>query len=293
MTPDMEHHYEQINGIRLHYAAAGSGKPILFVHGWPEAWFAWEEQLAEFARTHRAVALDTRGINESERPAEVAAYHARHLVEDLRQLIAHLGGRAIVVAHDWGGAVAWNLAAQHPDCVEKLVIINSPHPVLFAQALANDPEQRAASQYMRLLRDPKAERVLSENNFARLLGQFKGWQRSANPPKPGTLERYLHALQLPGALSAGLNYYRASPLYPPLPGETGPELNLPAGAFTVRVPTLVIWGDQDTALRPVLLEGLDRYVPDLRIEHIPEGSHWVAHEFPQRVNTLIRAFIGA
>ena len=292
MTTKVEHRYEQINGIRLHYVTAGSGKPMVFVHGWPEAWFAWEAQLAEFSSTHQAVALDTRGINESERPKDVAAYHARHLVEDLRQLIVHLGGSAIVVAHDWGGAAAWNLAAQHPECVEKLVIINSPHPVLFAHALAHDPEQQAASQYMRLLRDPKAERVLSENNFARLLSQFNGWQRSANPPPPGTLERYLETWRQPGAMTAALNYYRASPLYPPAPGETRTDLELPAELFTVRIPTLVIWGGQDTALRPVLLEGLERYVTDLRIEHIPQGSHWVAHEYPQQVNDLIREFLG-
>src|SRR5690348_1391319 len=139
----MTHDYASVNGIRLHYVTAGSGPLMLFVHGWPEAWFAWEKQLAEFSRDHQAVAMDTRGINLSDKPAAVEAYHARELVEDLRQLIAHFGANsAIVVAHDWGGAAAWNLAARHPECVSKLVILNSPHPVMFARELARNPEQQ-------------------------------------------------------------------------------------------------------------------------------------------------------
>ena len=285
----MDHRYANVNGVRLHYVTAGVGPLMLFIHGWPDFWLCWKNQLAEFSGDHQAVAPDTRGINLSDKPTDVRAYHARELVEDMRQLIAQLGdGRAIVVAHDWGGAAAWNLAAQHPECVEKLVIINSPHPILFARELANDPEQQKASQYMLLLRDPKAERVLSENNFARMFRQFDGWMKSPNPPEQATLDLYREAWTQPGALTAGLNYYRASPLRPVASGEA---LDLPAEQFTVRVPTLVIWGDQDTALRPGLLKGLDQYVPDLRIERISEGSHWVAHEYPARVNQLIRDFV--
>jgi len=286
----MDHRFAVVNGVRLHYATAGAGRLMLFVHGWPEFWYAWSAQLDDFARDFHAVAPDTRGVNLSEKPADVKQYHARHLVEDLRQLIAHLGHeRAIVVAHDWGGAAAWNLAAQHPECVEKLVVINSPHPVLFARELRDNPRQQEASKYMLLLRDPKAERVLSENDFTRLFRQFDGWQKSANPPDAATLERYREAWTQPGALTAGLNYYRASPLHPPIAGSSPPELD-PAD-FTVRVPTLVIWGEQDTALLPGLLDGLDALVPGVRIERIPDGSHWVCHEQPARVNALIRTFI--
>jgi pimeloyl-ACP methyl ester carboxylesterase len=290
----VEHHYAQVNGIRLHYAAAGAGPLMLFIHGWPDYWQTWEAQIKEFSRDHRAVAPDTRGVNLSERPQAVSAYGARHLVEDMRQLIAQLGGRAIVVAHDWGGAMAWNLAAQHPDCVEKLVIINSPNPLTFARELAHNSEQQAASRYMLLLRDPKAERVMSENGYERMLRQFEGWQNSPRPPCAETLERYRSVWSQPGALTAGLNYYRASPLHPPMPGAPGAAgLKLDPAQFTVRVPTLVIWGEQDSALRPGLLDGLEQYVTDLRIARIPEGSHWVVHEYPERVNALIREFISS
>jgi len=172
--------------------------------------------------------------------------------------------------------------------VSKLVILNSPHPVMFARELARNPEQLAASSYMTLLRDPKAERVMSADNYRRMFKHFDGWMKSKNPPSAATLERYREAWAQPGALTAGLNYYRASTLHP------GPEVtmgDLARERFTVKVPTLVIWGEQDTALRPGLLDGLEQYVPGVRIERIPEATHWVAHEFPERVNQLIRGFV--
>jgi pimeloyl-ACP methyl ester carboxylesterase len=283
----MKHDYAKVNGIRLHYVSAGSGPLMLFVHGFPEAWFAWENQLAAFSRTHQAVAFDTRGINLSDKPAEVEAYGARHLVEDLRQMIGALGHeRAIVVAHDWGGAAAWNLAAWHPEVVSKLVILNSPHPLMFLRELARNPQQQAASRYMMLFRDPKAERVMTEHNYERMVRQLQ-WMSVPGARDEALIQRYRDAWSQPGALTAALNYYRASPLHP------DPEVEarqLPRERFTVRVPTLVIWGEADTALRPGLLDGLEEFVPDLRVERIPEASHWVAHEFPERVNELIRAF---
>ena len=291
----LDHHYAQVNGIKLHYVSAGSGKLMLFLHGWPEFWLAWKEQLPEFARTHHVAAPDLRGFNLSDKPPAVKDYHPRLVVEDIRQLIRHLGHeRAIVVAHDWGGAAAWNLASAHPELVEKLVILNSPHPITFARELTHNPAQQAASQYMLLLRSPKAERVLSENNYARLWRQFEGWKNSVRPPDAETLKLYEEAWLQPGALTAGLNYYCVSPLHPPTADAPGAAaLKLDPAMFTVRVPTLVIWGEQDTALLPGLLDGLDQYVPDLRIERIPQASHWIAHEFPEQVNGLIRNFLAS
>ncbi|HVT34487.1 MAG TPA: alpha/beta hydrolase [Nevskiaceae bacterium] len=287
------HRYAEVNGVRLHYAAAGHGKLMLFIHGWPEFWYAWKEQLAEFSRDHFVVAPDTRGVNLSSKPQDVSAYHARELVEDMRQLIEQLGhGKAIVVAHDWGGAIAWNLAAQHPEMVEKLVILNSPHPMPYMRELARNPAQQAASAYMLLLADAKAERVLMQDDYRRLRAQLDGWKKSARPPTQEDLDLYMQAWTQPGALTAGLNYYRASPLRPP--SETSANaagLKLDGAQFTVRVPTLVIWGMQDSALTPALLDGLEQWVPDLRIERIEQATHWVAHEFPERVNALIRGFV--
>ncbi len=157
-------------GVRLHYAQAGSGKLMLFLHGFPEFWYAWRSQLEEFGRDHLAVAPDLRSYNLSDRPQDVKAYRAKVLIEDVRQLAAQLTSkRFVLVGHDWGGALAWAFAAAHPQLLERLVIVNAPHPVPFARDLAHDEAQQQASRYMNLFRDAKAERVLSENGYARLL----------------------------------------------------------------------------------------------------------------------------
>jgi len=295
---ELEHHYADVNGIRLHFVSCGvATQPLmLFVHGFPEFWYAWQNQLREFSNGYHAVALDMRGFNLSDKPVDVKAYRAKHLVEDLRQLIKALGhSRCVLVAHDWGGAAAWNLAADHPEVVDKLVIINSPHPVNFARALRDHPGQIAASQYMLLFREAKAERVMSANNYERLATIFTqmGDGRSALTAEEQAL--YREAWAQPGALTGGLNYYRASPLYPPSPaGDPGAAaLNLDPAMFTVRVPTLILWGERDQALLPVLLDGIEQVVPDVRIRRIPEGSHWVVHEYPEVVNRAIREFAGA
>jgi pimeloyl-ACP methyl ester carboxylesterase len=292
---DFQNGNADVNGIRLHYKSVGQGNLILFVHGFPEFWGAWENQLVEFGKDYQAVALDMRGYNLSSKPDDVEAYHAKHLIEDLRALAEHLGHQKfILVAHDWGGAVAWSAAMRYPEWVEKLIIINSPHPAVFARELLNSPDQQAASQYMLLFRSSKAESVLSANNYARLMEmvtQFGSMWDMTDEIR----QKYIAAWSQPGALTGGLNYYRASPLYPP----TSPEdvakiksiLDLPPELLSVKVPTLVIWGEQDRALLTGNLDGLEDYVKYLTIERIPEGSHWVSHEHPERVNALIRDFL--
>jgi pimeloyl-ACP methyl ester carboxylesterase len=236
-----------------------------------------------------------RGYNLSSKPDDVEAYHAKHLVKDLRALAEHLGHQKfILVAHDWGGAVAWSAAMRYPECVEKLVIINSPHPAVFARELLNNPEQQAASQYMLLFRSSKAEQILSDNNYAGLLNMVTQFGSKWDMTEEAR-QKYIEAWSQPGALTGGLNYYRVSPLYPP----TSPEdeatiksiLNLPREMLAVKVPTLVIWGEQDRALLTGNLDGLQDYIEDLTVKRIPDGSHWVSHEQPERVNALIREFL--
>ena len=300
---EMEHRHATVNGVRLHYVTAGEGKLIVFVHGFPEFWYAWKRQLEEFSRDHQAVAVDLRGFNLSEKPAEVAQYRMTHIAEDLRQLIAHLGHRsAIVVAHDWGGAAAWYLAARHPEAVEKLVIINSPHPATFARELAANPRQRAASAYIKVLIDSKAEEFLSANDYEWMVKALRRHNRESAAFDAQTLAHYRAAWAQPGALTASLNYYRASPLVnsgtdpdlgrPRAPRPTEPRSGSVPEFPTISVPTLVIWGMRDEALLPCLLDGLDAHVSNLRIERVSEGTHWVVHEFPERVNAAIRDFLG-
>lgn len=280
--------------VRLHYAECGTpGAPLMvFLHGFPEFWYAWRAVLPVFGERFHAVAPDLRGYNLSDKPADVRAYRAPALVADVDALVRALGHeRCILVAHDWGGAVAWAYAIAHPGRVSKLVVLNAPHPVSFARALAHDPAQQAASQYMNWLRRPGSEAVLARDGFARLDDFFlrlggAAWFHGA------VREAYHAAWAQPGALAGGVNYYRASPLHPPLgddPGAAKVSLNEPE--FIVRAKTLVIWGDGDTALLPVLLDGLDRLVPDLRVVRLPDATHWLVHEQPGRVIAEIEGFV--
>ena len=167
---ELKSQYAEVNDIRLHFVSSGQGRLIMFVHGFPEFWFAWQNQLIDFGGDHRAVAPDMRGYNLSAKPAGVEEYHVKDLVEDLRALAEHLGyEKFVVIGHDWGGAVAWSLALRHPEWIEKLIVINSPHPAVFARELLHNPDQQKASEYMLMFRSPEAERILSENNYSGLM----------------------------------------------------------------------------------------------------------------------------
>lgn len=282
------------NGIRLHYASAGEkGRPlVLFVHGFPEFWYEWEAQLKEFGRDYFAVAPDLRGFNLSDMPADVSAYKARHIVDDLRLLAAHLGyEKFVLVAHDWGGAIAWNLAIALPQLLHKLIIVNSPHPYLFMKALATDPAQKEASGYMNWLRAKDSELALAKDDFALMEGILSGMGRSPTPWFSGDVRAKYHECWSRG-IAGGVNYYRASPLHPPTDDHPGPlNLQLNPADFRVRVPTRVIWGESDIALPKTLADGLEDFIDDLKVVRIPEGSHWIIHEQPERINRLIRGFL--
>ena len=179
-----------------------------------------------------------------------------------------------------------------PEAVERLVILNSPHPAMLYRELMHKPAQREAMRYTLLFRSARAEALLSEDDYARLAAMFSSWEIGGVPLDPAFVASYKQAWSQPGALSAMLNYYRATQLHPPGPDETGVEAMAPTlDAWRVHVPTRVIWGERDRALLPGLLDGLEEFVPGVDIHRIPEGTHWIAHEFPERVNQLIREFI--
>ena len=276
------------NGIVLACRASGRvGSPVLlFLHGFPEAAFVWDELLGHFGARYRCVAPNLRGYDRSSAPPEVEAYRARHVVADVSALIDQLGGRVeALIAHDWGGGIAWNLAVQRPAAIGRLVIVNSPHPALFLRALQSDPAQQAASAYMTFLCRPDAAQLLAEDDFARLWPFFNN-MGAADPSRPGgrwlteaVRERYREVWRR--GLRGGCNYYRASPLRPPT-GPDSPVMSvvLAPEAVTVRGPTLVIWGEDDIALPVALLDGLEAYVPRLRLRRVPGASHWIVHERP-------------
>jgi pimeloyl-ACP methyl ester carboxylesterase len=286
-----EHKYADVNNVRLHYVTVGQGKLIMFLHGFPELWFEWKRLLAVVGRDYQAVAPDMRGYNLSSKPADVAQYRTRYLIEDIRALAEHLGHKKLIlVAHDWGGGVAWPFAMRHPEYVEKLIIINAPHPVIFVRELRDNPAQRKASQYILVHRTAGAEDMLARDNYALLVNSILRDGLERGYFKEEDREAYIEAWSQSGALTGGLNYYRAAHLGS-FTGEGDDILSADPSSFEVRVPTLVIWGDKDRYLLTGNLEGLEKYVPNLTIKRIPDGSHWVIHEKPVLVNSYIREFI--
>lgn len=288
----MEHHDVQLSEVRLHYVTQGDGPVILFVHGFPEFWYGWKAQIDALSKAYRCVALDMRGYNLSDKPASVSAYSAKHIVGDLREFVERLGAPVYIVAHDWGGAMAWELAARYPELVRKLVIINAPHAYTLHRELRHNPAQREAMRYFALFRSEKGERVLSEDNYARLQVMFDTWDVGGHRVSEEVRSHYLAAWREPGALTGGLNWYRATPIVPPECGTPNVEnFELDPDNHRVDVPTLVIWGERDTALLTGLLDGLDACVSNLRVERLAQGSHWVHHEYPETVNALIDGFL--
>jgi pimeloyl-ACP methyl ester carboxylesterase len=283
---ELSHREAIVNGVRLHYVEAGVGPPVLLLHGFPEFWYSWRHQIATLAAAgFRAVAPDLRGYNLSDKPIGVESYRVDDLVADVADLIRHTArGRAVVVGHDWGGAVAWAVAMQHPELVERLVILNAPHPAAFVRELRT-PGQLWKSWYIFFFQLPRLpEWFLRRRNFAYL---ERAWRR--DPIRPGAfteedIRLYKEALARPGALSAALNYYRAT-FRGGLPRRR--EFVQP-----VTAPTLLIWGERDRYLGPRLIEGLEPWVPKLRIERLPDASHWVQADCPEVVNRLLIEFLG-
>jgi epoxide hydrolase 4 len=299
----VSHEYADVNGVRLHYAKAGKGPVVVFLHGFPEFWYEWKYQIAEFSKDHTVVAPDMRGYNLSAKPTDLAAYQVPVLVEDIRALAALLlkdaaAAKFTLVAHDWGGAIAWVFAAMHPDMLERLVIVNAPHPTVFGRLLRDDPAQQRASQYMLMFRGPDAEQTLAANDYQMLTSMVLGGSLKDGTLTEDDRKEYVSAWSQPGALTGGLNYYRAARIGPPAPADAklvappSNEASLTSmPPLIIRVPTLVIWGEKDTALMTSNLDGLDQVVPTLTVKRVADGTHWVVREKAPEVNRLIREFL--
>ena len=282
--------YLNVNGVRLHYVEQGEGKLVLLLHGFPEFWYAWKDVLPDLGQDHHVVAIDMRGYNLSSMPASVDDYKIPVLVEDVRAVAQHFGADAssekkfVLVGHDWGGAVAWQFAYAHPELIDKLVILNAPHPAVFAQLLASNSDQQNASQYFNLFASPQAEQMLANNDFAFLQSAvFLNWATDQDKQK------YLECWHR--GLTGGLNYYRAAGLQSPFPQQAADAARAEYRARILQVPTLVIWGMKDHALLPANLDGMSDYVKTLKIERFPDASHWVGQEQPKAVSDAIREFI--
>ncbi|HEY6653681.1 MAG TPA: alpha/beta hydrolase [Solirubrobacterales bacterium] len=297
MEPELQHHYADLEECRVHYVSRGEGKPLLFLHGFPQFWFLWREQLADLGNDHAVYAPDMRGYNLSCKPEDPEAYRMRHLLRDIVGLVEELDLAPVtLVGHDWGGIVSWAFALKHPEMLERLVIIDAPPPFTWNRDLRESPKQRDAVNYMVELSkpSPEPEEMLAANDYSMVDNIMRRIGGSGAELSDADRAVYHEAWSQPGALRGGLNYYRAARMGDQVAGGGVPEEY--ASRFTsqtVEVPTLVIWGANDTALLPSLTRGLSEWVPRLRVEIVPGAGHWVPYERPDRVNTLIREFVDA
>ncbi len=276
--------YADLGEVRLHYVEAGDGPLVVLLHGFPEFWFSWRFQIPALARAgFRVVAPDMRGYNLSSRPPEVAAYDLDRLAVDVRDLVRERGARsALLAGHDWGAAVAWAVAMNHPEVVERLAILNVPHPRRFLHALRG-PRQLLKSWYMFFFQLPRLpERALRAGGWRALR---YGFEHDARPGAFSVqdIDRYVEAWSRPGGITAAINYYRAVFRQSPRRAQTRIR--------TVQAPTLVIWGERDRHLGAEMAEPDRADVPNLeRVVRLPDASHWVHHDEPERVTELLAEF---
>ena len=280
-------------GVELDVVVAGdpASPPIILLHGFPESHRTWRHQIPELAKTHFVIAPDQRGYARSSKPDGVEHYAPARIVADVLALADHFGAdRFTLVGHDWGGAAAWMTAINHPDRVERLIILNAPHPLIFQRTIFDDPDQRAASQYIRAFRNPSLEAHIAgiglDAYFDKSFAPHVDLARIAD-------ERavYLDQWSQPGALTAMFNWYRASPIIVPAMDEDPPRPAFLDRPFPpMRMPVLMIWGLKDAALKPSQLEGIEALVPDLTLVRVDAG-HFVTWGAPDPVNTAMRDWL--
>jgi epoxide hydrolase 4 len=278
----MQHEYIHTNGIQLHYVTEGEGPLMLMLHGFPEFWYSWRKQISEFSSNYKVVAIDLRGYNDSDKPARQSAYVMTEFIQDVKGVIQGLGyDRCILVGHDWGGAIAWNFAYAYPTLLDRLIVLNLPHPAKFAQGLRT-PQQLIRSAYIFFFQIPVLPELLFQaHDYEAIASAFTGMAIDKSAFTTADLDAYKDAAAKRGALTAMLNYYRN--LFQQ--GLTQTEW----GVLTT--PTLMIWGESDTALGKELTYGTEAYVQNLRIRYIPNCSHWVQQEQPEQVNQYIHEFL--
>jgi pimeloyl-ACP methyl ester carboxylesterase len=274
--------YAQVGDIRLHYVEAGDGPLLVLLHGFPEFWYGWRLQIAPLAAAgYRVVASDTRGYNLSSKPEGFEAYGVDKLADDIRGLIRELGAdSAHIVGHDWGGTIAWTLAMNHPEVVDRLAILNAAHPRRLSEGL-HHPSQLRKSWYFFFFATPGlAEEVVHLRHWHFL----RHFLQDADPPyTEEEFDRYVEAWSQPGAAAGMINYYRAS--------VRQSQKEAAAKLRPLSAPTLVIWGEGDSYLGSDLAEPDSEDVPNLdRVERLPNASHWVHHDEAERVNQLLIDF---
>jgi pimeloyl-ACP methyl ester carboxylesterase len=270
-------------GVALNVAEAGpeDGRPVLLLHGFPEFWFGWRYQIGTLAAAgYRVIVPDQRGYNLSDKPTGISNYDVDRLADDVVALAAHYTTEPInLIGHDWGAVAAWWTATRYPETLRKLAVLNCPHPAVWRNAMDNDPVQRRASWYVRAFQIPwLPEALLRAGNFRSALGAL---QQSKAPLRADEAERYREAWRQPGALTAMINWYRAILRH----------RFEPIAAGSIRVPVQIVWGKQDPYALPALAEASKTLCADARLTYLPDATHWVAHDEPERVNAILLDFL--
>lgn len=283
-------------GVTLNVATSGdpTAPAVILLHGFPESHRTWRALAPLIQDRFFVVMPDQRGFAGSDRPREVDAYKSDALVDDLFALVDALRlERFALVGHDWGGAIAWTAALRRDPRLMRLAVVNAPHPIIFQKSLIESAEQRAASQYINAFRLPGFEKIVEARGYEWLFERTLGGQVDLGKIPEAEKRQYLTEWAQPGALTAMLNWYRASPLLVPPTGITVPLPDWLLKAFPkVKVPTLVVWGMKDSALLPLQLDGLDALVDELTIARIAEAGHFAPWEAPEQVARALRPFLG-
>ena len=282
-------------GVTLNVALAGppDGPPVILLHGFPESHRTWRGVAALLDDRFRLIMPDQRGFGASDAPQEVEAYKTDTLIDDVFALSDALGLESFaLVGHDWGGAIAWPAALRRDPRLTRLAIINAPHPMIFQKSLIEDSEQRAASQYINMLRSRAAETAIRAMGWDAFFDKVIGDNVGESKVLEAERQQYIAEWSQRGTLTAMLNWYRASKVVVPPPSINVPVPDWVLGAFAkVKVPTLVVWGMRDSALLPMQLEGLDRLVEDLSIVRIADAGHFAPWETPEPVADALRGFL--
>ena len=283
----MTEHYIKVNGIQLHYMEEGQGELVILLHGFPEFWYTWREQIPFLSKKYRVVAPDMRGYNLSDKPVAIKDYKIDILASDIAELIKALGEKkAIVVGHDWGGAVAWAVASIYPQMVSKLAVLNIPHPTEMKKALMGfNLAQWKKSYYIFLFQLPalpekfigKDLKGFFENSFTK----FTPANKKTNINK-ADIAKYVEAYSQPSGVSGPINYYRAT--FRQL-GGLKMETKLP-------MPVLMLWGEQDLALGKELTYNTKNYCENLEVIYDPGSGHFIQRDNPKLVNEKLWEFLG-
>ncbi|MHA1295634.1 MAG: alpha/beta fold hydrolase [Promethearchaeota archaeon] len=276
---NLKESFIHVNDLKLHVMIAGSGKPVLLLHGFPDFWYGWKNIIIRLQDKFNLIVPDLRGYNLSDKPKGIENYKIDLLVEDIKNLAKELKIDSFyLVGHDWGGVIAWCFAEKYPEYVKKMLILNAPHPKIFQEKLRYDEMQRKASFYIFEFLKPKGEMFLLENDFNWLKKVVFNGTVKKDAFTEEDKRMYLKAWKQEGAIEAGVNYYRAN-------------LNFDEWTGIINVPTFVMHGMKDVAIMPSILEELSNYVKKLEVEKVNDSSHWIMYDAPQKVvNKIIEFF---